>query len=128
MGYPLNNIPCEAKTSIPNERNGSIYFNSIHCHHATKINTSVVTSRVIDSDSSGYFQRLDSSGYFQRLDSSPKQKMTRLESTAPNDSTLIRLADVAVNYSSTQLQLVQNKFIKIIVIELLGKNNEPCEQ
>jgi hypothetical protein len=30
-------------------------------------------------------------------------------------------------FAVTQLQLVQNKFIKIIVIVLLGKNNEPCE-
>jgi hypothetical protein len=55
------------------------------------INFSVVTSRVIDSDPSHYFQRLDSSSI---------RKMTRLESTAPNDSTRTRLVDFAVNDSS----------------------------
>jgi hypothetical protein len=55
--------------------------------------------------------------------------MTRLESAAPNDSNRTRLADFCGKWlQSTQLQLVQNKFIKIIVIVLLGKNNESCEQ
>jgi hypothetical protein len=87
----------------------------------TELANSVVTSRVIDSDSSRYFQWLDSSLI---------RKMTRLESAAPNDSTRIRLADFCRKLwlQSTQLQLVQNKFIKIIVIVLLGTNNEPCEQ
>jgi hypothetical protein len=77
-------------------------------------------SRVIDSDSSCYFQGFDSS---------PIRKMTRLESTAPNDSTRTWLADFGCKWlESNQLQLVQNKFIKIIVIVLLGKNNESCEQ
>jgi hypothetical protein len=72
--------------------------------------------------------RVDSSRYFQLLDSSPIRKMTRLESTAPNDSTRTRLADFCRKWlESIQLQLVHDKFIKIIVIVLLGKNNEPCE-
>ena len=36
--------------------------------------------------------------YFQRLDSSPIRKMTRLESTGPNDSTRTRLADFCGNW------------------------------
>ena len=71
------------------------------------INFSVVTSRVIDSDPSRYFQRLDSSSI---------RKMTRLESTAPNDSTRTRLADFAVNDSS---QLSYNLY-RINSSKLLG--------
>ena len=54
--------------------------------------------------------RVDSSRYFQRLDSCPIRKMTRLDSS-----------------QQPQMQLEQNKFIKIIVIVLLGKNNENFE-
>jgi hypothetical protein len=53
------------------------------------------------------------------------EKWLDSRSTAPNDSTLTRLADVCPKWlESNQLQLVENKFIKIIVIVLLGKNNE----
>jgi hypothetical protein len=53
--------------------------------------------------------------------------MTRLESTGPNDSGLDLLIFAVNGSSHVQLQLVQNKFIKIIVIVLLGKNNESGE-
>jgi hypothetical protein len=69
--------------------------------HGIGVGRSVVTSRVIDSDSSRYFQRLDSS------ESKTKNDSTRLESTAPNDSTRTRLADFAVNDSS---QLIYNLY------------------
>ena len=70
-------------------------------------------SRVIDSDLSHYFQRL--------------------ESNMKNDSNWVNgpkwpqlILDLLI-FAVTQLQLVQSKFIKIIVIVVLGKNNEPCE-
>jgi hypothetical protein len=56
------------------------------------------------------------------------EKWLQSLTNSPNDSTRTRLADFCGKWlESTQLQLVQNKFIKIIVIVLLGKNNEPCE-
>jgi hypothetical protein len=91
--------------------------------------TRVQYEKWLDSSQQPQMTRLDSSQQPQmtRLESTAPNDSTRLESTAPNDSTRTRLADFAVNVS-TQLQLVQNKFIKSIVIVLLGKNNEPCEQ
>lgn len=75
---------------------------------------------------------IDSSRYFQLLDSTRVQyenDSIRLESTAPKDSTGARLADFCRTWlESNQLRLVLNKFIKFILIVLLGKNSESCEQ